>query len=297
MPGPALQRVMAGAAVLAMIVSASPVAGQAVPIRGDRVTGACKLDPSARPDTSNFTLHLAPPRIAQGGADLSSSYAPFLYAVASAFKPPTGITMDTWPGTSYISGDEEPDAGEGLYCGVGPMTGQVQFRLKKGRVRDLAWELLPDSREVTRAVQDAIHRADSMLDFVGLRTPPGQPGGLVRLTVTMTAGKAPDGAIPVLRIRMPYVAVDSPVEVIEMAKPSYPAVAARRRIEGDVIVQYVVDEDGRVRRESIRVVEANYQDFAEAAADAIVASRYRPARLGDCSVKLLVQQRIRFKMR
>jgi TonB family protein len=282
--------------MLFAVLSLSPAVGQAIPITGQE-TALCERDVIARPDTAVFTLYFAPPSSAAGGADLSSSYAHFVHAVASAFDPPTGITMATWPGTFYHAKDDLPDNFEGISCGVGPLTGHVQFRLKKGRVRDLAWELLPDSREVTHAVEHAIRRADSLLYFAGLPTPADQPRGLVRLAVSMTAGAPPASATPVLRVRMPYLRVDSPVEIRDMVKPNYPAAAQRQGVEGDVTLQFVVDENGRVQRESIRVIEANYFDFVDAAATAIIASRYRPARAGGCPVKMAVQQRIRFKTR
>ena len=46
-----------------------------------------------------------------------------------------------------------------------------------------------------------------------------------------------------------------------------------------------------------RVIEASYQDFADAAAAAIAAGAFNPARVGACPVKSLVQQRIRFTVR
>jgi hypothetical protein len=45
------------------------------------------------------------------------------------------------------------------------------------------------------------------------------------------------------------------------------------------------------------VITANYREFVEAAADAIARSRYYPAMAQGCPVKLLVQQRLRFKVR
>jgi TonB family protein len=278
-----------------------PAAAQANPVRDGPSPDACAEQSGSRPDTAAFILHLAPPLFEAAGADLTAIYLPLVHAVASAFQAPGSITMATWPGTFSESGPDKPALDDGAIRDIGPLTGQVQFRLKKGRVRDLAWELLPDSREVTRAIQDAVHRADSLQSFLGLETPSGGRG-LVRLSISMTRAQAPDaeapsGSIPLLRIRMPYRRVDSPVTVEKMVRPPFPAAAVRRSIEGDVTLQYVVDEDGRAQRASIRVITANYREFVEAAADAIARSRYHPAQAQGCPVKLLVQQRIRFKVR
>ncbi|HEY9443922.1 MAG TPA: TonB family protein [Gemmatimonadales bacterium] len=79
--------------------------------------------------------------------------------------------------------------------------------------------------------------------------------------------------------------------------PAYPAAAQGRGIEDAVALQYVVDEDGRVRRGTIRVLDATYQDFADAAVDAIVGAQFNPARVGACPVKAVVRQWIRFSVR
>jgi len=202
--------------------------------------------------------------------------------------------MESWPGTFYDRKDDAQANEDGVVRGVGPLTGQVHFKVAKGRVRNVTWQLLPDSREVTQAIQRAIHRADSLQYFLGLKTPPGGP---VRLSVTMTRDEAPEGSAPLLRVRMPYLAVDSPVAPIEIPRPKYPKAAAGRRIDGDVTLQFVVDEDGRAQRASIRVISANYQEFVDASADAIASGRFRPAQARGCPVKLTVQQRIRFVVR
>lgn len=252
----------------------------------------CDRDPSARPDTAAFTLFLGPPHQRADGSQLAD-YMPFVSAMASAFKTPERVVMETWPGTFYKRQQrEELDT----VTAVGPLTGRVQFRLRNGRVRDVAWELLPDSRDVTREIQAAIYRADSALDFVGLRVPGNERDGRVRLGVSLTDSRPTDQHVPLLRLRMPYLEVEYPVEVIHIPRPTYPPAAARRRVDGNVVLQFVVDENGKAQRPTIRVVEANYIDFVEAASDAIVAARFRPARVGSCPVNLTVQQRIRFKI-
>jgi TonB family protein len=259
------------------------------PVEGD-APAHCAPESLPRADTAVFTLYLGAPRADTGRA---AEYAPLAHTVAMAFAPPSRVSLVTWPGTSYDADDDPPPSPDAI-TDVGPLTGEVRFRLRKGRVRDLKWRLLPDSREVARAVQEAIGRADSLQHLLGLRAPTDSEG-YVRLGVSMTRGVAPPGAMPLMRVRMPYVRVDSPVTVLEMARPAYPRAALQRRVEDDVTLQYVVDEDGRARRASIRVIEASYSDFVEAAADAITASRFRPAQAGACPVKLQVQQRIRFQ--
>lgn len=273
---------------------AATAAGQDVPLRPGSSEPACAGD-AVPQDTASFTIYLAPPRNAADKPDRSAVYARLVHAVGSAFQPPRAIAMESWPGTFYHGVGQKHDPGAPT-SGVGPLTGQVHFKLREGRVRELAWALLPDSRDVTLAIQAAIERADSLQYFAGLRTPSGQPGGTVRLDVTMTAEAPPSASMALMKVRMPYIRIDTPVHIVHIPTPKYPEAAARHGIRGDVALQYVVNENGRVNRSSIRVIDPSYQEFIDAAVDAVAAGQFSPARAGGCAVKSLVRQRIRFRM-
>jgi TonB family protein len=202
--------------------------------------------------------------------------------------------MATWPGTFYSEPSGERSGGGALACGIGPLTGTVRIDFKKGHVKSIAWEVLPDSKDVAQALQAAVRRADSLGYFLGLKSPPGSPNGTVRLGLTTTAADVPAHGLAVLRVRMPYIRIETPAGVRHQPVPAYPRVAAQLGVAGDVTLQYVIDEDGRVQAASIRVLEANYQEFVDAAVTTIVASEYTPARVGACPVKSRVEQRIRF---
>ena len=283
--------------VLAWLPVPRTASGQTVPLRLDPVAPACQFDTATVRDTASFTLYVTPPGNAAGGADLRQSYGPFVSAVASAFEVPARVTLATWPGTFYREPSDQPTGGKDLACGIGPLTGTVRLELKKGHVKKVAWEVLPDSREVTQALQSAVRRADSLGQFAGLSSPPGSPKGTVRLGLTMTAATLPDQGWPLFRVRMPYIRIQTPADVLHQPTPVYPPAARKRGMEGDVTLQYVIDENGRVQAASIRVLEANYEDFVDAAVATIVASEYTPARVGVCPVKSLVQQQIRFRVR
>jgi TonB family protein len=293
-----MPRVSAVVAVLCghlTVAAAAPTAaGQEMPLRLGSAEPGCS-NPAVARDTASFTIYLTPPAAAARKPERAEGYALLLHGISSAFQAPTAIRMEAWPGTFYHqpgARESDPDA---LTCGVGPLTGQVRFTLRKGRARDLGWALVPDSRDVARAIQSAIVRADSLQYFAAL--PHGQPAGAVRLDVTMTAGTPPAASVPLMKVRMPYIRIETPVQPIHIPPPVYPEAAMRHGIRGEVALQYVVDEHGRVNRSSIRVLEASYQEFIDAAADAIVAGQFRPSRAGGCPVKALVQQRIRFRLR
>jgi hypothetical protein len=64
-----------------------------------------------------------------------------------------------------------------------------------------------------------------------------------------------------------------------------------------VKLQFVVTEDGLVPRESIRVIQAEPTGFILPSVNAIAGSQFEPARAGGCPIKLLVEQRVRFRYR
>lgn len=68
----------------------------------------------------------------------------------------------------------------------------------------------------------------------------------------------------------------------------YPAVLRDSRVNGRVVIEVIVDEDGRVRAGSARVVEASHPAFGEAALRAVDRFRFRPGRMAGVPVPVRV---------
>lgn len=91
--------------------------------------------------------------------------------------------------------------------------------------------------------------------------------------------------------------VDSAVVRYENgAAPAYPESMLRRRIEGSVIVQYVVDTLGHADTATFRVISATHSDFATAVKNTLPRMRFRPAIMANRLVPQLVQQPFAFKI-
>lgn len=90
--------------------------------------------------------------------------------------------------------------------------------------------------------------------------------------------------------------VDDPVRPIDIPKPRYPPVLQQAGIAGSVDVQYVVDTLGRAEPASWRVLRSTNKAFEDPARDAIMAGRFKPARIRNQAVRQLVQQRISFNI-
>jgi TonB family protein len=78
-------------------------------------------------------------------------------------------------------------------------------------------------------------------------------------------------------------------------KPRYPDELRAALLTGQVIVEYVVNADGRVGAGSIRIVRSSHPAFSRAVIQALANARFNPARVGRMPVAVLVQQTIRFE--
>lgn len=69
---------------------------------------------------------------------------------------------------------------------------------------------------------------------------------------------------------------------------NYPPVLRDARVSGRVVIELIVDENGRPRPGSARVIEASHPAFGDAALRAVDRFRFRPARMGGTAVPVRV---------
>lgn len=81
--------------------------------------------------------------------------------------------------------------------------------------------------------------------------------------------------------------------VIHRVQPVYPELARQSRLEGQVILQATVTEDGMVR--DLKVV-SGHPVLARAAQDAVAQWRYQPYRLNGKPVSMLTEIKLEFKL-
>lgn len=93
------------------------------------------------------------------------------------------------------------------------------------------------------------------------------------------------------------IEVDSAVErSAESAAPAYPADLLAQKVEGEVIVQFVVDTSGRVDPGSFRVIASSHYAFADAVRVALPGMKFRPAKMRERAVPQLVEQPFSFRI-
>lgn len=80
------------------------------------------------------------------------------------------------------------------------------------------------------------------------------------------------------------------------AAPSYPVQMRAGRIEGRVVLQFVVDTTGRIEPGSIVVLQSTHRLFETSARRALQTCRYRPARFANRPVRVRVESPYNFRV-
>jgi len=88
--------------------------------------------------------------------------------------------------------------------------------------------------------------------------------------------------------------VEQPVRFRAGPPPVYPARLRAARVEGQVLVQYVVDERGSAQMETFKVLKSNDDQFTQAVKYAVANMSFYHAEHQGKPVKQLVQQPFTF---
>jgi protein TonB len=136
-----------------------------------------------------------------------------------------------------------------------------------------------DPRDFTgRGVEGGV--AEGVVGGTG-RVDPGPPGGELNAIYEATTN---DGRF-------------EPAILVSQPAPRYPAALEAVGIEGQVMVEFVIDTLGRVQPHSIRIMATTHPNFEAAARAAVAGAIFRPAHLSAHAVRQLTRQSIRFVTR
>ena len=78
--------------------------------------------------------------------------------------------------------------------------------------------------------------------------------------------------------------------------PAYPEMLKSSGVEGEALVQFVVDTTGRAELGSFKVLRATHDAFGQAVRAALPRMRFLPAEIGGRKVRMLVQQPFAFAL-
>lgn len=124
--------------------------------------------------------------------------------------------------------------------------------------------------------------ASEPADFTGTDAPGGRGsgdgGGL--------PGIGGSGESPYLDVQVEKVAAAMPGS----ATPAYPELLKSAGVEGEVVVQFVVDTTGRAELASFRVLRSTNEGFTQAVRQVLPRMRYLPAEIEGRKVRMVVSQ-------
>lgn len=161
-----------------------------------------------------------------------------------------------------------------------------------------------------RALVAAVQAADSAQVIGPPPRSPRPPYVIVRLSVDGHRGgdpptRAEQAADRVHRTRVPLRLVRRELFLATRyvrprptaaAEPEYPDVSRRAGVEGDVLVEFVVDPAGRVAAGTLAPQRYTPGLFLDAVTRALPATRYEPLRVAGCAVPALVAQPFAFRI-
>jgi hypothetical protein len=88
----------------------------------------------------------------------------------------------------------------------------------------------------------------------------------------------------------PLNTIDRPAHIIATnIYPKWPKKLEDARVEDDVVVQVLVDKEGRPVMDSVRAVEGKHKEYIDAVIAAVAQYRWTPALSGGCRVQQWVQ--------
>ena len=87
------------------------------------------------------------------------------------------------------------------------------------------------------------------------------------------------------------------MRIVASTVPRYPERLRDAGVEGNVMVQFVVDTTGRVDMSSIKVIASTHALFTDAVRDALARFRFRPAELAGRHVEALAQMPFDFRLK
>jgi TonB family protein len=91
--------------------------------------------------------------------------------------------------------------------------------------------------------------------------------------------------------------VERAVRARQTSQPVYPERLRAAKIDGEVLVQFVVDEKGVAQMQTVKILKSTDPLFTEAVRKSVAASSFHPAELDGKKVKQVVQLPFRFQSR
>jgi len=255
---------------------------------GSQDSTPCLFDTAAHTVIDSVTVGLVAAWRKGQPTEARDDYLYAAQAIQTFFRRPEQVRFPFWARTV-------PGRGPNSY--MRSLRGYVRFRLNGlGRLADKDIQVDMISPDVVASIVAAIQRADSANAF----SPPSprvlHDQGTIKLGLTVVPDTGRQ-SFPLMRLIIPAIVVDSEPVVISFPRMRYPNTLRRAGLGDRIVLRFLVLADGRIDPGSLDLLQAGYREFAIEAVSAVREARFRPARIGPCSVPLVVALPIDFKVR
>lgn len=216
----------------------------------------------------------------------------FVEGFRTHFKAPGNLPLEVVMGLPPCDSLGSRCARAALHIGsVAYATAHNDGKLSDVQVVDAA--LTPPLTDSVASALSAMSRAAA--------SPPTGDADEIPLVIELAREDAPD-SVPALRHVMlakiprydiPFRYATTPAAGVDAR---FPFTARLAGVGDSVVVAFTVDASGVVAPESVELVRATYSDFVVSVVNALAATRYHPAYLGDCPVATRMKQRFVFRL-
>ena len=180
----------------------------------------------------------------------------------------------------------------GAYEPGAPRLAVVSFTVARGGiVLDIAEPVRTGDPQFDSALVEPATRL--MLEHAEFFFPPGKDTLQMRIDISIdpSAGLYP---MSIAGLR-PLGTITSPAHIIHTdIYPKWPKDLEAKRVNDDVVVRILVDEQGRAVMDSVKVVRGTQKGYIDAVLAVLPRYRWTPARSGDCPVKQWVEMPFMF---
>ena len=255
---------------------------------------SCSFDTAAHLRVDTVLIALAAGSRIGNKPELRNDYLAAAQAIREHYRAPERIWVPLWArlvgDTGLLGRDRTDDAPHGF-------DGEVRFRLDStGRLAtdSIAVETLND--DLAASVAAAIRRADSAAVFAPPSKKLLKDRGIIRLHF-VSPRRSTDRAATLLRVIVPTVRLDKPPSMESRPPIRYPDNLRAARITGRVLLQFVIGSDGRPVQSTLSILRGEYREFIIAAVDIVPGMRFKPGRIADCDLPVLVRLPVEFNIR
>lgn len=174
----------------------------------------------------------------------------------------------------------------------------VMVMRPNGRLRTVFWQVIPFSRPLAIALNNAVLAADTSHAFEGMppATDPSRDDTLVVQVRSLV--KEPEATdLPLIRARLARYVITSRLAIRKEGGLYYPSNAEYRQVENKGEMQVLVGSDGKAIMPATQVTRIEYRDFLSTMRRAIEGTVYEPARSGDCAIPAIMIHSFDFSIR